>query len=52
MSFALIVCSGIVSSLPRDRRINCKPDDKEFAFIPLGAESALLKHPSTLTAIW
>ena len=48
ISFPLMLCSGILSSRPRARLINCKPVGPVFGR-PRGANSARLKHPSIRT---
>lgn len=48
ISFPLILCSGMLSSLPRALRISCSPVGPEVGR-PLGALSARRKHPSMRT---
>lgn len=42
-------CKGMLFSRPLERRINCRLEGNVADFVPLGALSLLLKHPSTFT---
>lgn len=48
ISLPLILCNGTLSSRPRALRINCNPVGPALG-LPLGAQSARLKHPSIRT---